>query len=63
MICKQTDTCKMFFPLSVADIYIWRDAWKNVAQGVGSPGELSKFAGAHHCKGEEEKGTSGRAGH
>jgi len=67
MICKQKDTVKMAFswspPLSAADIYIWRDAWKNLALGVGSPGELSEFAGVHHCRkqvmGREEEEVHG----
>lgn len=71
MICKQTDTRKMFFscspPLSAADIYIWRDAWKNVALGRGFPGEILEFAGVHQCckqamGREEEEGVRGSTG-
>lgn len=71
MICKQTNTGKMFFScspaLSAVDIYIWRDIWKNVALSVVSPGELSKFAGVHQCHKQamgrdEEEGVHGSVG-
>lgn len=57
-------------PLSAADIYIWRDTWKNVPLGVWSPRELWDFAGVHQCskqamdreEEEEEKGSVGTLG-
>lgn len=44
MICKQMDAHKMLFSCC-SNVYIW----KNVALGVGSPGDLLAFAGVHQC--------------